>query len=133
MNNTIGIGIDMVEVERFAHWHQYPKAQLIRIFSNTEIEYCLSSQALSAQRFAARFAAREAFLKALSAAYPDHRFALLTICKSLEISQNPNGSPLLIVNWSMIMPKSSTPIMPICALSWTHTRTTATAIVHMSL
>ena len=58
-----GIGIDSVEVARFAHWYSYPHASLRRIFSNTEIDYCLARTAQSSAHFAARFAAREAFLK----------------------------------------------------------------------
>lgn len=56
-----GIGIDQVEVERFdsvsVHF-------LERVFSPTEIEYA-SRGAQRSQRLAARFAAKEAFLKAL--------------------------------------------------------------------
>lgn len=127
----IGLGIDSVEIERFAHWCAYPKKSLMRIFSETEIEYCLSSPSLSAQRFAARFAAREAFLKALSSIHPEHRFALLTVCKSLEIAHNSNGSPRLIANWGRLLPNLVSASGMACAFSLTHTQTTATAIVQI--
>ena len=53
-----GIGVDSVEIERFALWLDYSKKRLSRIFSLEEIEYCLQQKNKSAERFAVRFAAR---------------------------------------------------------------------------
>jgi holo-[acyl-carrier protein] synthase len=60
----MNIGIDIEEVKRF---DKYVKndAYLKRIFSKTEIEYCLK-KARPAQSLAARFAAKEAIWKALN-------------------------------------------------------------------
>ena len=129
---NVALGIDAVEIERFAHWHTYSRLQLKRIFSEPEIEYCLSSPALSAQRFAARFAAREAFLKALSTLFPDHRFALLMVCRHLEITRNPNGSPVLTINWPLLLPNLINAPVPTCTLSWTHTKSIATSIIQIT-
>jgi phosphopantetheine--protein transferase-like protein len=76
----LGIGVDTIEIERFALWHTYSPKKLRRIFSVEEIEYCLSNVSKSAERFAVRFAAREALYKALSYAYPEKTIPFLTLC-----------------------------------------------------
>lgn len=57
-----GIGVDIVEIERFEG--QKP-AFFERVFTPAEIAYC-RKQARPAQHFAARFAAKEAAVKALA-------------------------------------------------------------------
>jgi holo-[acyl-carrier protein] synthase len=83
----IGLGIDTIEIERFALWHTYSIKKLRRIFSDEEIIYCLQEQKKSAQRFAVRFAAREALYKALSYAYPDKKIPFLTLCTHTVIKK----------------------------------------------
>jgi phosphopantetheine--protein transferase-like protein len=119
----IGIGIDSVEISRFALWHLYSDGQLSRIFSEIEIIYCRSNPAKSPERFAVRFAAREAFFKAYSTAMPHHTVPFLSMCKAVSIVKNDNGRPELIINNTIAMPKSITWI------SCTHTKTIATAVV----
>jgi holo-[acyl-carrier protein] synthase len=58
----IGIGIDLIEVKRVKALLKKPN--LGRIFTVPEIKYCRSKKN-SAESFAARFAAKEAFLKAI--------------------------------------------------------------------
>ena len=58
----IGIGIDLIEVRRVKALLNKPN--LGRIFTASEIRYC-RSKANPAESFAARFAAKEAFLKAI--------------------------------------------------------------------
>ncbi len=60
-----GIGIDAIEVERIAKSIETYGDQFVRrIFSEEEIAYC-NWRYHSAEHFAARFAAKEAFSKAL--------------------------------------------------------------------
>ena len=61
----IGLGIDAVEVDRFEHWHTYNHKKLSKFFAQEEIDYCLSLPIKSAERFAVRFAAKEAGMKAI--------------------------------------------------------------------
>lgn len=61
----LGIGVDLVDVKRFEsiifRWqHRFLK----RVFTDAEIRYC-NTKKHPAQRFATRFAAKEAFIKAL--------------------------------------------------------------------
>ncbi len=61
----IGIGVDLVDVRRFESIIYRWKTHFIkRVFTDTEIHYC-NTKKNPAQRFATRFAAKEAFIKAL--------------------------------------------------------------------
>ena len=82
-----GIGIDIIEVERV-------KKQLIRnkglrekIFTEEEITYC-ESKRYSYRYYAARFAAKEAFFKALGTGW---RYGFEF--KEIEIINNELGKP----------------------------------------
>lgn len=63
MNNIRGIGTDIVEVNRMQSKLEKP-GFIQRTFTSSEIDYC-EKQKHSAQHFAARFAAKEAYMKAL--------------------------------------------------------------------
>jgi holo-[acyl-carrier protein] synthase len=61
----LGTGIDIIEVARIKESILRTKSFKERVFSKSEVEYCESAVAdIAFQRFAARFAAKEAFLKA---------------------------------------------------------------------
>lgn len=127
----IGVGIDSIEIERFAHWHHFSKKLLLRLFSEQEIAYCLESKPNGRERFAAHFAAREAFFKAIQTAYPTNYLPFLSLCRAIELTKAPNGSPMFTVDWDMlrryINPLGHTP--PSALISITHTKTIATAYV----
>lgn len=100
-----GIGIDAVEIARFAHWHTYSDTKISRLFSAEEIAYCRACKAKSAERFAARFAAREALYKALCQAYPDEKWLFLQLCKHVTVTRGSHGQPNLNVNWEKLTTK----------------------------
>ena len=61
----IGIGVDLVDVQRFESIiYRWKDKFLKRVFTDKEIKYC-NNKKNPAQRFATRFAAKEAFIKAL--------------------------------------------------------------------
>lgn len=61
----VGTGVDVVEVARIrAAAERFGNRFLKRVFTPEEIRYC-SSKLNSAERFAARFAAKEAGMKAI--------------------------------------------------------------------
>ncbi len=61
----IGIGLDATEIPRIAEtMTRYGDRFLTRIFTEGEIAYC-QARRLAAQHFAARFAVKEAAMKAL--------------------------------------------------------------------
>ncbi len=60
----IGIGIDLVMIERIHKARTSHSGFLERVFTESEREYC-SKQKFPSQHYAARFAAKEALLKAV--------------------------------------------------------------------
>lgn len=62
----IGIGIDLVECNRFLDWSAFKKQ---RIFTKKELEYADNDNANSEKHLANFWAAREAFLKALGTGF----------------------------------------------------------------
>lgn len=61
---VIGVGCDIIEIERIS-WAIARAAFVRRVFTTDEIAYCQSRGQQAAASFAARFAAKEAVLKAL--------------------------------------------------------------------
>jgi holo-[acyl-carrier protein] synthase len=62
----VGIGTDIVEVERIkSAIEKYGERFLNRIFTQTEIDYCEQFKGGRYLHYAARFAAKEAFSKAI--------------------------------------------------------------------
>jgi len=68
----VSVGIDLVEVPRIRQLlERRGERLLVRLFCPGEIEYALRARPpLSYQRLAARFAAKEAFIKALGRPVP---------------------------------------------------------------
>jgi holo-[acyl-carrier protein] synthase len=61
----ISIGIDIIEVRRVREVMARTPRFTERVFTQSERDYCDSRGAVAAQHYAARFAAKEAALKAL--------------------------------------------------------------------
>lgn len=61
----LSTGIDIVEVYRIAETIARTPRFAIRVFTPAERDYCDAKGAAAAQSYAGRFAAKEAFLKAL--------------------------------------------------------------------
>ncbi len=82
-----GIGTDITEVRRFEKWVKEPE-MLERFFNEKEMSSA-KSEAAKCQHYAARFAAKEAFSKALGTGISS--FGL----KDVYITNNSEGKPLL--------------------------------------
>ena len=83
-----GIGIDIIEIDRIKESIElYGDKFLDRIFTKTELDYCLNKKNMY-QHLAARFAAKEAVVKAISAGKKNgFRW------KDIEIYNEFNGMP----------------------------------------
>lgn len=81
---TVKIGTDIIEISRFSKLEN--KSIINRCFTENERNYCFSKPNPS-QHFAARFAAKEAIIKALSG------FGLVLDCNKIEICNEENGRP----------------------------------------
>ena len=84
----IGIGIDMVESDRFLDWSAFKKQ---RIFTKKELEYADNDNARSEKHLANFWAAREAALKALGIGFGDD-----ISFSDISVAHNDNGCPELI-------------------------------------
>ncbi|HEX8546439.1 MAG TPA: holo-ACP synthase [Cytophagaceae bacterium] len=87
-----GIGTDLVEVSRIlksiSNGDRFKKL----VFSSSEIDYC-ESQRNPAENFAARFAAKEAFLKALGTGWAGQiKFV------EIEIRNDDAGKPFFVLH-----------------------------------
>lgn len=123
------IGIDLVEIERFKNWHLYSDKQLLKIFSPAEIAYCRAIPIKSAERFAVRFAAKEALFKAL-APYATQPPPLRTLFAAVEVTIDHSGVHMRI-SWNLLYTYYSnikTKNMAIQS-SLSHTKSTAGAVV----
>ena len=123
-----GIGIDAVAIGRFKEWRHRSQKSLKRILTEVEIQYCLSVAVKSSERFAVRFAAKEAFLKAVSAAYPEFKHSLLLVCKCAEVRNTATGVPKMIVDWYKLL-KNTIKQEPRVHLSMSHTEDNAFVVV----
>ncbi|WP_119078954.1 holo-ACP synthase [Chitinophaga alhagiae] len=83
-----GIGTDIVEVDRIASKIQKGQGFRELVFSPAEIAYC-EKQADAYQSYAARFAAKEAFLKALGTGWGGSGMQF----NEIEIRNNEAGKP----------------------------------------
>jgi len=83
-----GVGIDVVHIKRMERWLANAKL-LERYFHPEEIEYIASRGKSGAQSLAARFAAKEAFGKALGTGI----FGITL--KDIAVYNNRNGKPEL--------------------------------------
>ena len=88
---VFGIGTDIIEIGRVEEKLARTEGLKKRVFTPREIAYC-ESKARSAQHFAARFAAKEAFLKAIGTGWSrGYRFV------DIEILNNEQGKPELVL------------------------------------
>ena len=89
----VGTGIDLVEVPRIAAAiAQFGDRFLRRIYTEREIRYCDSKQN-RAERYAARFAAKEAALKALGTGWKRG-----VAWRDVEVGREPGGRPTLALH-----------------------------------
>jgi holo-[acyl-carrier protein] synthase len=90
----VGVGIDMIEVSRVLE--KIDKNNMFRdkIFSRDEIAFC-ESKANKGENYAARFAAKEAFLKATGLG-----LTLGYELAEIEVLNDENGKPLLKLHGS---------------------------------
>jgi len=86
----VGLGVDITEVTRIeAAMNRHGRAFLERLFTPAEIAYC-ERHRNRAERFAGRFAAKEAAMKALGTGW-----ARGVRWLDIEIVREPSGKPTL--------------------------------------
>lgn len=122
----VGVGIDLVEIQRFNQWKYYSRKQLLRIFSDDEINYAFDNPAKTSERLAVRFAAKEAFFKALYSCRTTS-LPFLTSCRAVQVGIGK--PPKLEICTDLLNDYLSVPYTYDTILSLTHTGITAGAVV----
>lgn len=117
----VGIGIDLVEIERIAK-DLHSDVYLRKVFTEAEIVLCQTS-VNSTERFAARFAAKEALMKAIGNGIRQGVWFT-----QIEVLNHESGQPYVRVTReaeSYLQQLGVTNIH----ISLTHTKSTAAAVI----
>ena len=85
----VGIGVDLVKIDRIDKAGKNHEGFLERLFTGREREYC-SRQKFPAQHYAARFAAKEAVLKAIGTGW-----SAGIKWTDMEVLHGEGGGPIL--------------------------------------
>ena len=118
-----GTGIDLVDIRRMTDIiKKWGSRFVTRVFSQGEIDYC-NSCAYPALHFAARFAAKESFLKSLGTG-----LGMGVNLREIEVSQDQFGKPGVMLQGRAADILSGLGIGAV-HLSLTHTRHSAAAMV----
>lgn len=119
----VGLGMDLVEVPRMRAFHaRWGERGLERLFSPGELTYCLAQQD-PGPSLAARFAAKEAFFKAVATGWGrggDWR--------EVEVRRGALGSPELVWEGRAVRAVDAVGAAR-CHVTLTHSRATAAAVV----
>src|ERR1700675_5221131 len=119
----IGLGVDITEIDRIeAVIERRGRPFLERVFAPSEIAYC-ETHRHRAERFAGRFAAKEAAMKALGTGWAGG-----VAWGDIEVVRERGGKPTLKLSGAAFAIATGLGLKNI-ALSITHTGNTALALV----
>lgn len=118
----IGIGIDMIEVDRVESKIAKENGFRESIFSQNEIDYC-ERQPMRGEHYAARFAAKEAFLKATGLGLT-YSFNL----NEIELLNDEHGKPRISLHGDFKL-KATSDNWNTIHVSISHLREMASAVV----
>ena len=119
----VGLGVDITEVDRIeGAIERRGRPFLERLFTPLEIAYC-ETHRHRAERFAGRFAAKEAAMKALGTGW-----ARGVRWLDIEVVREPGGKPTLKLSGAACAIANALGVKNI-ALTITHTGNTALALV----
>ncbi len=117
-----GLGTDMIEVERVATKIAKDSGFRELVFSKNEIDYC-EGKTNKYEHYAARFAAKEAFFKALGTGWLNG-----TAFNEVEVIHDEKGKPTIALLGETAAVISAMNVTNI-SVSLTHLKTIASAVV----
>jgi len=122
---TVGIGVDVVDLDRFESVLNRREGFVERVFTIDEREYCerATSPRIRCQRYAARFAAKEAVMKALACGLGGFDFHDVAVARD-----DDSGEPSLLVRGKAAVLADARGVMQ-WSLSLTHSDAVAIAFV----
>ncbi len=119
----VGLGVDVVDISRMERIIKRSPAFTARVFSEAERSYC-NNNALASAHYAARFAAKEAVVKALGTGFSDG-----IVVRDVEIVHTAHGRPVVVLHGRA---KEIADERHICeipvSLSFTHSHAVACAV-----
>ena len=122
-DSTVGIGVDLLEIERMERAIERTPRILQRVFTSNEREYAWS-KTKPALHYASFFAAREAVLKALGCGFNGVGF------QEVEIVHDEKGKPEVVLHGNAEALAREQGIVEIqISLSHTHTMVVASAVL----
>lgn len=116
---VLGIGTDIIEIARVKKALEN-KAFIERVFSKTEQDYCEARGAQAAASYAARFAGKEAVMKALGTGLAGGRLL------EIEIMPDEKGKPQVFLSGSFALLAAENKVEQVM-ISLSHCRDYATA------
>lgn len=119
---VLGLGVDIVEIERMAAALARRPRLKERVFSEEERRYC-DKRSRPEVHYALRFAAKEAVLKALGTGFSGMRF------RDVEVIREQNGRPVPSLHGKAAERAAELGIIEMhLSLSFTHTTAVASAV-----
>ena len=91
LESQVGLGLDVVEIERMRTILERTPSFAWRVFSEQERSYC-EKKAVPAIHYATRFAAKEAVLKALGTGFAEGIGP-----RDIEVRRTPKGRPYAVL------------------------------------
>ncbi|MBQ5790201.1 MAG: holo-ACP synthase [Thermoguttaceae bacterium] len=124
---VVGIGTDAAEIDRVLKlYERFPETFMNRVFTEREREYCLRKKRNFGESLAARWAAKEATLKALGTGW-----ASGISWTDVEVVNRPDGAPQLFLTGGAKKVADELGVVD-AKISLTHCKTLAIAFVVLS-
>ncbi|MDX2175463.1 MAG: holo-ACP synthase [Candidatus Sumerlaeia bacterium] len=120
---VVGVGVDLIEAERITEaLGRHPERMKARLFTDGEQAYC-EGRHTPALHYAARFAAKEAFSKAVGTGFTGN-----LKWREIEIENLPGGEPVLRLH-GVAAELAARRGADRCHVSLSHSRGMAVAVV----
>ena len=123
MDGTVGLGVDIVEIERMQRILERTKSFAEKTFSEAERAYC-DKKSNPAAHYATRFAAKEAVVKALGTGFSKGIWV-----RDIEVVRDKKGKPSVVLSGRAKEVAEEQGVREIqISLSYTHTEAVACAL-----
>ena len=123
MDGTVGLGVDIVEIERMEKILARTESFASKVFSEAERAYC-DKKSRPAAHYATRFAAKEAVVKALGTGFSDGIWV-----RDIEVVRDKKGKPHIVLSGRAKEVAEEQGVREISiSLSYTHTEAVACAM-----
>lgn len=121
---AVGLGVDIVEIERIARVIERTPSFALKVFTEQERAYC-DAKANPVAHYAARFAAKEAVCKALGTGILAHGVRMTDI----EVTRDGRGRPLVALHGAAARIAQEQGVLEVpLSLSYTHNVAVANAV-----